>query len=508
MDGILGDLPFCAYVDDILIFSRDPNEHLQHLRVALKRLHNNGLVVRQDKCQFGATSVEFLGTRFRQQASHPFQIAHIMEPLYNSLAGKPKKLEWGLSNKSVRDHQDCPCISYNSHLPHTRHSTYPYHRRKLHCYHQPLVHAFSKPGDAWSDRQQRQLSSIAEFGCSIKYTPGTITSLQWKDVHIGGEGRTILCDVSTGRPRPLIPKSFRRKIFNLIHGLSHPSGRTTARLMKDKFIWHGMNKDIKQWARCCVACQMSKENFGSPCAGLDISVDVVGPLPPSDGAQYLFTATERSTRWPEAIPMQHTTTARDCAEALLHGWISRFGVPDDITSDPGPAFTSQLWTSLGELMGSTIHHTTSYNPEANDSEHLTKLRHAVEKYRPCTQTHSTSPQYLPKLIHSCKYVFVRNDAHRSPLTRPYRGPYAVLERNPKAYRLSIGGKSDWVSIDRLKPAYLEEKEPTPTTPLADNPAHTVPPSNAPAHVSHPEDKPFQISSRSGRLIRQPNRLDL
>ncbi|XP_069999453.1 uncharacterized protein [Penaeus vannamei] len=214
-------------------------------------------------------------------------------------------------------------------------------------------------------------------------------------------------------------------------------------------------------------------------------------------------------------------------------------------------------------MGSTIHHTTSYNPEVNgmvershrplkaalmarctksdwkaqlpwvllgirtspkeglqvspaealtvpgeffpsldtptDSEHLTKLRHAVEKYRPCTQTHSTSPpQYLPKLIHSCKYVFVRNDAHGTPLTRPYRGPYAVLERNPKVYRLSIGGKSDWVSIDRLKSAYLEEKEPTQTTPLADNPAHTVPPSNAPAHVSHPEDKPFQISSQPQR----------
>ncbi|ROT85274.1 hypothetical protein C7M84_018261 [Penaeus vannamei] len=201
-----------------------------------------------------------------------------------------------------------------------------------------------------------------------------ITSLQWKDVHIGGEGRTILCDVSTGRPRPLIPKSFRRKIFNLIHGLSHPSGRTTARLMKDKFIWHGMNKDIKQWARCCVACQMSKVSrhtesgtgeFRQPMRRFGhLHVDVVGPLPPSDGAQYLFTATERSTRWPEAIPMQHTT-ARDCAEALLHGWISRFGVPDDITSDRGPAFTSQLWTSLGELMGSTIHHTTSYNPEAN-----------------------------------------------------------------------------------------------------------------------------------------------
>ena len=58
-------------------------------------------------------------------------------------------------------------------------------------------------------------------------------------------------------------------------------------------------------------------------------------------------------------------TAQDCAEALLHGWIARFGVPDDITSDKGTAFTSQLWTALSQLMGTTVHHTTAYNPAAN-----------------------------------------------------------------------------------------------------------------------------------------------
>lgn len=58
-------------------------------------------------------------------------------------------------------------------------------------------------------------------------------------------------------------------------------------------------------------------------------------------------------------------TARDCTEALLHGWISCFGVPDDITSDWGHAFISQLWTSLGELMGTNIHCTTAYNPATN-----------------------------------------------------------------------------------------------------------------------------------------------
>ncbi|XP_037782243.1 uncharacterized protein LOC119578717 [Penaeus monodon] len=54
-----------------------------------------------------------------------------------------------------------------------------------------------------------------------------------------------------------------------------------------------------------------------------------------------------------------------CAAALLSGWISRFGIPAHITSDRGTSFTSQLWTSLGQLLGTPIYHTTAYNPEAN-----------------------------------------------------------------------------------------------------------------------------------------------
>ena len=152
-------------------------------------------------------------------------------------------------------------------------------------------------------------------------------------------------------PRPLIPMSFRRWVFDLVHGLSHSFGRATAALMISKFIWHEINKDVRRWARLCVDCQTIKigrhtdtgtRDFPQPSRRFGhLHVDVVGPLPHSDGFHYLFTATDRSTRWPEAIPMKHATT-QDCAEALLHRWISRFVVPDDITSDWGSAFISQL----------------------------------------------------------------------------------------------------------------------------------------------------------------------
>ena len=39
--------------------------------------------------------------------------------------------------------------------------------------HRPLVTALTKSGDAWSARQQRQLSAIAESGGTITYIPGS-----------------------------------------------------------------------------------------------------------------------------------------------------------------------------------------------------------------------------------------------------------------------------------------------------------------------------------------------
>ncbi|KAK3873844.1 hypothetical protein Pcinc_021175 [Petrolisthes cinctipes] len=93
-------------------------------------------------------------------------------------------------------------------------------------------------------------------------------------------------------------------------------------------------------------------------------IHVDGPLPPSAGHRYLFTIVDRSTRWPEAIPMLDAISA-SCTAAILSGWIFRFGIPEHIASDRGTNFTSQIWTSLGQLMGTTVHHTTSYNPEAN-----------------------------------------------------------------------------------------------------------------------------------------------
>ena len=51
---------------------------------------------------------------------------------------------------------------------------------------------------------------------------------------------------------------------------------------------------------------------------------------------------------------------------------------------------------------------------------------------------------------------MRHDAVlRKPIQPPYDGPYRVVKRADKYYTLEIGNRLEVVSLDRLKPAYME-----------------------------------------------------
>jgi len=289
--------------------------------------------------------------------------------------------------------------------------------------HKPLVAALHRVSPPWSGRQQRQLAFIAEYTTDLLHVPGksnvvadalsrptasppgsaaicaAITDhspLNLRDMAL----RQILCpqvqtlrnhpgllivtqqvgdlsllgDASTGTFRPLVPLELRRQVFDHLHGAAHPGMRATRRLIASRYIWPKLATQVTAWARECLHCQRAKihrhiqvrpEHIPIPTRRFShIHVDLVGPLPESQGFTYLFTVVDRTSRWPEAIPIK-TVTTNDCASALFQGWVSRFGVPAVITSDRGAQFTSSLWAALCRLLNIKHAQTTAYHPESN-----------------------------------------------------------------------------------------------------------------------------------------------
>ena len=135
-----------------------------------------------------------------------------------------------------------------------------------------------------------------------------------------------------------------------------------------------MKKDIRAWVRECTVCQANKihrHNFSKfkpyalPTARFqEITMDIVGPLPPPNGYKYLLTAIDRFTRFLNAVPMRDCT-AQSVVEAFLYGYVACFGVPKVITTDRGAQFDSFLFAGLLQFFGCQRHRTTSYHPQSN-----------------------------------------------------------------------------------------------------------------------------------------------
>ena len=272
--------------------------------------------------------------------------------------------------------------------------------------HKPLVRAFQSTRSRELARRARYLSYIAEYTNDILHVVGSlnfaadalsrvqinnveyfqnsldyekmalsqtidaviqdllqinVTSLQLEQFALSRTSPSLIwCDVSIGAIRPVVPDSFLKDVFHKLHSLSHRGIKSTIWLITQRFVWPNMKKDIRAWVRECTVCQANKihrHNFSEfkpyalPTARFqEINMDIVGPLPPSNGYKYLLTAIDRLTIFLTAVPMKDCT-AQSVVDAFLHGYVAYFGVPKVIIPDRGAQFDSFLFYRFASIFG-------------------------------------------------------------------------------------------------------------------------------------------------------------
>lgn len=284
----------------------------------------------------------------------------------------------------------------------------------LYTDHKPLTFAFRQKPEKASPRQLRHLDLISQFTTDIRYINGvdnvvadtlsrissldkddqidyeqiakdqisdpefkeamSTSSLNLKLFKIPQAECLLYCDVSTSNIRPYVPYNFRRQIFNKMHNLAHPGIRSTEKLIITRFVWPSIKKDVRIWTKSCISCQRNKTNRHVFSAignfpevherFAKVHIDIVGPLPESEGFRYILTCIDRFTRWPEAIPLVDIT-AESVATAFYSNWIARFGIPQELVSDQGRQFESVLFNEVLTILGIRRTRTSPYNPQAN-----------------------------------------------------------------------------------------------------------------------------------------------
>ena len=87
MTDILNDFPFTiAYLDDIIIFSKTPQEHLSHNRMVFEKLQSVNLSMKKTKCSFFSKEIQYLGhilsaTGMRPLPAKTHAIQHMQPPM-------------------------------------------------------------------------------------------------------------------------------------------------------------------------------------------------------------------------------------------------------------------------------------------------------------------------------------------------------------------------------------------------------------------------------------------
>ena len=310
------------------------------------------------------------------------------------------------------------------------------------------------------------------------------TGLQLRAVDLGR--RKLIVDVSNGPARPFVPFSWRKKVFELMHGLGHPGVERTRQTIAEKFVWPSLRKDVTQWARECLHCQRAKVlRHVTPAIGEfvvpekrfeHLNLDLV-TMTPSNGYKYLLTIVDRFSRWPAAIPIKDMAVD-SILDAFAHGWVAHHGVPSSITTDRGSQFLSSAWTQLMNAWGIKAHTTTAYHPEANG---LVERLHRRLKEALLASSHDNPQEWywkLPSVLLSIRTT-LKPDLGASPAEMLYGEPLSIpgslLSNPPSSDDQLHQQQQNTLANLRLEVARLQ---PTPTS------AHRRPNIQMPQELQH------------------------
>ena len=177
----------------------------------------------------------------------------------------------------------------------------------------------------------------------------------------------------------VVPTTLRAKLLQIAHDIPAAGhlgvAKTRNRLLRH-FYWPSLSRDTKNYCRSCDICQRlgkGKNPAPAPLQSIplvnepfvQIAIDIIGPLPicKESGNRYILTVLDLCTHFPEAVPLKQHTAA-DVAQAL--GTVfSRYGFPQEILSDQGSDFMSELMQVF--LNDFAINHVRAspYHPQTN-----------------------------------------------------------------------------------------------------------------------------------------------
>ncbi len=179
--------------------------------------------------------------------------------------------------------------------------------------------------------------------------------------------------------RLFVPEGLQSSVIQWGHCSNvacHPGVSRTKFLVKQRFWWPLMARDVHDFVLACSVCATSKSSNRPPDGLLQplpvpsrpwshITLDFVTALPPSQGHTVVLTVVDRFSKAAHFIPLPKLPSAKETALVVVDHVFRLHGLPIDVVSDRGPQFVSRFWREFCKLLGATVSLSSGFHPQSN-----------------------------------------------------------------------------------------------------------------------------------------------
>ncbi|GJY49464.1 putative reverse transcriptase domain-containing protein [Tanacetum coccineum] len=463
-----------VFIDDILIYSRNKEEHANHLRIILELLKKEKLYAKFSKCDFWIHIVQFLGHLIDSQGLHvdpakieavknwaspttPTEIRQFLGLVgyyrrfiegfskiaksLTELTQKNKKYIWGEDQESAfqllkQKLCEAPILAL------------PRRNDDLCCF-CDHTNPFWERGYA---KREAQTEALKEENIKAENLRGMDKAFE-----IRPDGTRCIKNRSWlplfGNLRDLIMHESHKSKYSI-----HPGSDKMYQDLKKLYWWPNMKAIIAEYVGKCLTCSRVKAECQKPSGLLvqpeipmwkweRITMDFITKLPKtSNGHDTIWVIVDRLTKSAHFIPTRETDSMETLTRLYIKEIVSRHGVPISIISDRDSHFTSRFWQSLQSALGTQLDMSTTYHPETDGQSERTiqtledMLRACVidfgkgwERHLPLAEVGDVQLTG-PEIIHETteKIVQIRQ---RLQAARDRQRSYANIRRKPLEFQV-------------------------------------------------------------------------
>ncbi|GJZ89568.1 putative reverse transcriptase domain-containing protein [Tanacetum coccineum] len=394
-----------VFINDILIYSKDKEEHGEHLKIILKLLKQEQLYAKFSKCNFWLDSVQFLSHVINNKGVHvdPAKIEAI-----KNWAAPTTPTEGKEEEEAFQTLKQKLCSAPILAFPERTKDFVVYCDASLKGFGAVLMQREKRYSICFSIieevnvRQRRWIELLSDYDYEIHYHPGkanvVVDALSRKERIMPLRVRALGMTVHNNLPKQILnakKEAMKRKnvraeklgmlikqIFEFRPNGTHCFGKRVwlprfggltdlimHELHKSKYSIHPgsdkMYQDLKQlywWP-----------NMKADIATYEmITMDFVyGLLRMPSGYDTIWVIVDRLTKSAHFLPMKKTDSMEKLTQLYLKEVVCRHGVPISIISDRDSHFTSRFWRSLQKALGTNLDMSTAYHPQTDGQSERT-----------------------------------------------------------------------------------------------------------------------------------------